>query len=49
MIRTTVTCFFLQPDVLAVTDLEPFFAKDLLHTISNKTDISSMLATNARG
>ena len=28
LIRTTVTCVFLQPDVRTVTDLEPFFAKD---------------------
>ena len=37
MVRTTATCFFSQPDVLTVTDLEPFFAKDLLGTLSTKT------------
>ena len=29
IVRTIVTCFFLQPDNLTVIGLEPFFAKDL--------------------
>ena len=48
MVRKTVKLFSSQPDVLTVTDLEPFFAKDLLGTISKKTGVSSMLTTNAR-
>ena len=48
MIRTTATCFFSQPDVLTVTNSEPFFARDLLGTISNKISVSSMLPTSVR-
>lgn len=29
IVRTIVTCFFLQPDNLTVIGLKPFFAKDL--------------------
>ena len=49
MIKTIGTCFFTQPNVLTVNDLGPFFAKDLLATISKKTGVSSMLPTSARG
>ena len=44
-----VKVFSSQQDVFTVTDLEPSFAKDLLGTIANKTGISSMLPTSARG
>ena len=42
MVRITFTCFFSQPDVLTVTNLDSVFAKDLLGTISKKTGISFM-------
>ena len=48
MVKTTATCFSSQPDVLTVTSLEPFFAKDLLSSISKKTGVSSMLPKSAR-
>ena len=47
MVRTTATCLFSQTDVLTVTILEPFLAKDLLGIISKKTGVSPMLPTSA--
>ena len=49
MAKTTVTCFFSQPEILTVTDLDPLFAKYLLGTMSKKASVSSMLPMNARG
>ena len=50
IVRTIVTYFFSQLDVLTtVTDLQPFFTKDLLGSISKKTGVSSMLPTGAKG
>ena len=39
MVRITVTCSFSQTDVLTVTVLQPFFAKDLLSTTSKKSGV----------
>ena len=36
MVRTTATCFLSQKDVLAITNLETFVAKDLLGTIDQR-------------
>ena len=36
LVRATTMCFFSLPDFITVTDLEPFFAKDLSGTYRRK-------------